>query len=116
MKLNKHYAYPLTFAVLTLATSWSLGLAAPTPAPADFWVRDKLGRITHACTATEPLVICLRGRTVVMQVQSDLTNGFPYAARCFNPLSDVEKKKGLSADGRESSPKAVITNLKGVRL
>ena len=76
MKLNRYCAYPLTSVLLTIATSWSLGLAAPAPAPADFWVRDKPGRITHACTGTEPLVICLQGRKVVMQVQSDRTNGF----------------------------------------
>ena len=63
MKLRKHSAYPLTSVLLTIATSWSLGLAAPAPAPADFWVRDKPGRITHACTGTEPLVICLQGES-----------------------------------------------------
>jgi len=57
MKLRKHSAYPLTSALLIMATSWSLGLAAPAQAPADFWVRDKPGRITHACTGTEPLVV-----------------------------------------------------------
>jgi hypothetical protein len=29
-------------------------LAAPVPAPADFWVRDQPDRITQACTGTEP--------------------------------------------------------------
>jgi hypothetical protein len=35
LKLNKYCAYPLTSALLTMATAWSLGLAAPVPAPAD---------------------------------------------------------------------------------
>ena len=104
LKLNKYCAYPLTSALLTMATAWSLGLAAPVPAPADFWVRDQPGRIAHACTGTEPLVMCLQGRKVVMQVQSDRTNGFSYTARFFNVLRDVEKKKVLFVAGRELSP------------
>lgn len=104
MKLNKYFAYPLTSALLTMAAAWSLGLAAPVPAPADFWVRDQPGRITHACTGTEPLVMCLQGRKVVMQVQSDRTNGFSYTARFFNVPRDVEKKKVLFVAGRESRP------------
>ena len=110
MKLRKHSAYPLTSALLTLATSWSLGLAAPAPAPADFWVRDKPGRITHTGTGTEPLVICLQGRKVVMQVQSDRTNGFSYTARFFNLRKEVEKKKALFVAGREASPEVRVND------
>ncbi|MHC1767056.1 MAG: hypothetical protein AB9869_22600 [Verrucomicrobiia bacterium] len=110
VKLNRYCAFPLTSALLTLATSWSLGLAAPAPAPADFWVRDKPGRITNACTGTEPLVICLQGRKVVMQVQSDRTNGFSYTARFFNLLKEVEKKKALFVAGREASPEVLVND------
>ena len=110
MKPNKRRAYPLTFALLAMATSWSLGLTAPAPVPTDFWVRDKRGRITHACTGTEPLVMCLQGRKVVMQVQSDRTNGFSYTARFFNLLTDVEQKKVLFEGGRESSPEVRVND------
>ena len=110
MKPNKSCAYPTISALLTMATVWSLGLAAPVPAPADFWVRDQPGRITHACTGTEPLVICLQGRKVVMQVQSDRTNGFSYTARFFNVLRDVEKEKVLFVAGRESSPEVRVND------
>jgi hypothetical protein len=110
MKLNKYCAYPLTAALLTMATAWSLGLAAPVPAPDDFWVRDQPGRITHACTGTEPLVMCLQGRKVVMQARSDRTNGFSYTARFFNVSSDVEKKKVLFVAGRELSPDVRIND------
>jgi len=110
MKLRKHSAYPLTSALLILATSWSFGLAAPTPAPADFWIRDKPGRITHACTGTEPLVICLQGRKVVMQVRSSRTNGFSYTARFFNLQKEVEMKKALFVAGRESSPEVRVND------
>lgn len=104
MTRTKSCAYPLTSALLTMATAWSLGLAAPVPARADFWVRDQPGRITHACTAAEPLVICLQGRKVVMQARSDPAHGFSYTARFFNVARDVEKQKILFVAGRELSP------------
>ncbi|MBE7499566.1 MAG: hypothetical protein HS113_04510 [Verrucomicrobiales bacterium] len=110
VKLNRHCTHPLTAVLLTVATSWSLGLAAPVPDRTDFWVRDEPGRITHACTGTEPLVICLQGRKVVMQVQSDRTNGFSYTARFFNLLKEVEKKKALFVAGRESSPEVRVND------
>ena len=108
MKLNKYCAYPLTFVLLTMATSWSLALAAP--APTDFWVRDEPDRITHAGTGTEPLVMCLQGRKVVMQVRSDHTNGFSYTARFFNLLKGVETKKAMFVGGGESSPEVRIND------
>ncbi|MCX6928207.1 MAG: hypothetical protein NT154_34105, partial [Verrucomicrobia bacterium] len=104
IKLNRYCAYPLTSTLLTMAIAWAPGLAAAAPEPVDFWVRDQPGRIAHACAGTEPLVMCLQGRKVVMQVQSDHTNGFSYTARFFHLLKDVEKKKALFAGGRESSP------------
>ena len=104
MKLNKCTAHGLSSALLLLASSWSPGLAAPAPAPADFWVRDEPGRITHTGTGTEPLVMCLQGRKVVMQVQSDHTNGCSYTARFFNLLKEVEKKRVVFVGGRETRP------------
>ena len=104
VKPHKCCVCPLTSALLATATVWSLGLAAAVPARADFWVRDQPGRITHACTGTEPLVMCLQGRKVVMQVQSDRTNGFSYTARFFNVLREVEKEKILFVAGRELNP------------
>ena len=85
-------------------------LAAPVPAPADFWVRDQPGRITHACGGKEPLVLCMQGRKVVMQVQSDRTNGFSYTARFFNLQKEVEKKQALFVAGRESTPEVRVND------
>lgn len=76
----------------------------------NFWATDQPGRITHDCTGTEPLVMCLQGRKVVMQVQSDQTNGFSYTARFFNPLKEVEKKKALFVAGHESSPEVRVND------
>jgi len=54
--------------------------------------------------------MCLQGRKVVMQVQSDRTTGFSYTARFFNLLSDVEKKKVLFEGGRELSPEVRVND------
>ena len=97
-------------ALLILATSWSLGLAAPVPAPTDFWVRDQPGRITHACGGKEPMVLCMQGRKVVMQVQCDRTNGFSYTARFFNLQKEVEKKQVLFVAGREATPEVRVND------
>ena len=85
-------------------------LAAPVPAPTDFWVRDQPGRITHACGGKEPLVLCMQGRKVVMQFQSDCTNGFSYTARFFNLQKEVEKKQALFVAGREATPEVRIND------
>jgi len=83
-------------------------LAAQVTAPADFWIRDQPERIAHACGGKEPLVLCMQGRKVVMQVQSDRTNGFSYTARFFNLQKEVEKKQALFVAGRESTPEVRI--------
>jgi len=110
MKPNRYCACTLTSALLIMAVSWSLGNAAPAPTPTGFWVWDKQGRITHTCTGTEPLVMCMQGRKVVMQVRSDATNGFSYTARFFNVLKEVEKKKALFVAGRESRPEVRLND------
>jgi hypothetical protein len=85
-------------------------LPAPVPAPADFWVRDQPGRITHACGGKEPLVLCMQGRKVVMQVQSDRSIGVSFTARFFNLLIEVEKKLALFVAGRESTPEVCVND------
>jgi hypothetical protein len=107
MQLHPHGTWSLTAALLAVAASGS-GLAAPVPATADFWGRDKPGRITHDGTGTEPLVICMQGRKVVMQAQSDRTRGFSYTARFFNLQKEVEKKKVLFVPSDAPSPEVRV--------
>ena len=85
-------------------------LAAEQAKSPDFWVRDQPGRISHACGGKEPLVLCMQGRKVVMQVQSDCTNGFSYTARFFNLQKEVEKKQALFVAGRESTPEVRVND------
>ena len=110
MKLNRYCACPLISALVIIVIALAPGLAAAAPVPGDFWVRDQPCRITHTCTGTEPLVMCLQGRKVVMQVRSDATNGFSYTARFFNVLGEVEKKKALFVAGGESSPEVRVND------
>lgn len=110
MKPNTHCTHTLTSTLLIAAIAWSVGQAAPAPSPTDFWVWDKQGRITHTCTGKEPVVMCMQGRKVVMQVRSDVTNGFSYTARFFNVLKDVEKKKALFVAGQESQPEVRLND------
>jgi hypothetical protein len=99
--------------ITLLLTAFSVAAddpAVPVPIPADFWVRDQPGRITHACGGKEPLVLCMQGRKVVMQTQSDRANGFSYTARFFNLQKEVEKKQALFVAGRESTPEVRIND------
>jgi hypothetical protein len=84
-----------------------LATAAPVSEP--FWVWDREGRITHHCAGSEPMVMCLQGRKVVMQAQADITNGFAYTARFYHVPPDVQrKKKILFEGGRQSNPEVLI--------
>jgi len=85
-------------------------LAASVPVSADFWVRDRPGRISHACGGKEPLVLCMQGRKVVMQGQCDSTNGLSYTARFFNLQKEVEKKQVLFVAGREATPEIRVND------
>jgi hypothetical protein len=67
MKSN-YFAFIVAIAV----SVWNC-LGATAPSATDFWVRDDAGRITHTCGGKEPLVMCMQGRKVVMQVESDST-------------------------------------------
>jgi hypothetical protein len=108
MKLKRYGIWTLTSALLIVATLRSPGQTTPASAPADFWVWDKQGRITHTCTNAEPMVMCMQGRKVVMQVRSDITNGFSYTVRFFNVLKELEKKRVVFVTGRESQPEILI--------
>jgi len=91
-----------------------LAMAAGVPSSLiaeDFWVRDDAGRITHTCAGKEPLVMCLQGRKVVMQVQADSSTGFSYTARFYNVQTDLLKKKQvLFQAGRESNPEVRVND------
>lgn len=77
----------LFIAMVTVATVSCL----PVFASPDFWSQDDKGRISHDCTEAQPLVICLQGRKVVMQVTAGGATGLCYTARFYN----VQQKQDL---------------------
>jgi len=80
-------------------------------AEADFWVLNEGGKITHNCRNKEPVVVCMQGRKVVMQVQSDSITGLCYKARFYNVQQDLLKKKKVIFDaGPETNPDIKINN------
>ena len=72
----------------------------------DFWTADAQGRgVVHAGNAGEPVVLCMQGRKVVMQVQVDRVAGFSYKARFFHVDPDLTKKGRVMAEaGADSNP------------
>ena len=86
--MKKQVFMLLTAAALCVAPC----LAATEPNAPDFWVPEAAGRITHTGSGKEPLVMCMQGRKVVMQVLLDRATGFSYQARFFNLQDDPEAK------------------------
>ena len=95
-----------------MATAMVPCLAAPQAAATAFWVADAAGRISHDCSAKEPLVMCLQGRRVVMQVLVDPLKGFSYQACFYHVRSEVnnKQKKLLLQTGRESEPELRVND------
>jgi hypothetical protein len=98
------------FIVASAVSVWGC-LGAPATATTDFWVKDDVGHITHTFSGKEPLVMCMQGRKVVMQVQSDSTKGLSYTARFYHLQGDVLKRKTILFEaGRESNPQVKVNN------
>ena len=80
--------------------------AAAGPPAAGYWTADaERGGIVHAGNGGEPVVLCMQGRKVVMQVQVDRAAGFSCKARFFNVDPDLTKKGRVMAEvGADSNP------------
>ena len=87
-------------------------LTGPThPANADdFWARGKDGGITHSFAAPgPPVVLCMQGRKVVMQVEVDSAKGCSHQTRFFNvPAGRVDKGKAIFAAGADLTPEILV--------
>lgn len=74
-----------------------------------FWTLDKKGEITHPFIGDDPVVMCMQGQKVVMQVLADGTKGFSYQARFFNVFVDPDQKRKVQfAGGPETLPEVEI--------
>ncbi len=83
-------------ALLLGASIATLGWPGVTTA-GDFWAREPDGRIIHHLqNSTNPVVLCMQGRKVVMQVRVDATGGFVHKTRFFNvPAGRTDKAKAI---------------------
>ena len=79
---------------------------ANEPSPPTFWTWDAArGGIVDAGNDGKPVVLCMQGRKVVMQVQVDRAKGLSYKARFFNIDPDLTNKGRVMAEvGAESNP------------
>ncbi len=84
-----------------------LVISVPPCLAADFWTPDDAGRITHAWTADESLVMCMQGRAVVMQVHLSTGKGLSYTVRFFNVKKD-DFKRIMYRVGRNVKPKVQV--------
>jgi hypothetical protein len=85
------------------------GLTCPTLA-GEFWEREKDGSITHHFSNEgPPVVMCMQGRKVVMQVEVDPAKGFSHKTRFFNvPAGRVDKGKAIFDGGSDLIPGILI--------
>jgi hypothetical protein len=76
----------------------------------DFWQRENDGSITHHFKSDgPPVVLCMQGRKVVMQVEMDRAKGFSHKTRFFNvPEGRVDKGKAIFEGGSDLIPEILI--------
>lgn len=74
----------------------------------DFWNWSQSGKITHELAKEEaPVVLCMQGRQVVMEVHADQAKGMEYQARFFGVKDPVPKSKLMFHGGSASLPTVI---------
>ena len=96
--------------VLAMAAAAAPCISAAEPPAADFWIADAAGRVTHDCRGKDPLVLCMQGRKVVMQVLVDPVKGFSYKACFYNLQKGPGTSKILFEGDREAIPKLRVNS------
>ncbi len=100
---------------LTIMAATLISSIAGEP-PVDFWTWDAArGSMVHVGTEEEPIVLCMQGRKVVMQVQVDRAAGLSYKARFFNLDPDLTNNGRVMAEVGEKSNPAVQVNGRPIR-
>lgn len=92
--------------LMFLAAAGLVSAFGGEPPPPDYWTLDAVGGgIVHTGSDGEPVVLCMQGRKVVMQVRVDRATGFSYQARFFNVDPDLTKQGRVTAEvGADSNP------------
>ncbi|MEI6176459.1 MAG: hypothetical protein WCS43_06175 [Verrucomicrobiota bacterium] len=93
--------------MLGLATALigAFGLSLPASGE-DFWMREDNGTITHHFKEGQtPIVLCMQGRKVVMEVHLDPAKGLLPKTRFFNvPKDRVDKGQAVFDEKRDLMP------------
>jgi len=95
----------------TMALALFAVISLPLPAAAeDFWMRSDDEKVTHHFKHGEtPIVLCMQGRKVVMQVQVDSSKGVLPKTRFFNvPADRVDKGRAIFEESRDLIPEILI--------
>jgi len=76
----------------------------------DFWVREEDGKISHRFKgASAPMVLCMLGRKVVMEVRADEAGGLIHKTRFFNvPEGRMDKSQAIFDEGSDLLPEILI--------
>jgi hypothetical protein len=95
----------------TLSNILSALVLLSCPALADdFWMRGENGAITHHFkNDSPPVVLCMQGRKVVMEVRADHVGGLSHKTRFFNvPQGRVDKGRAIFEAGGDLLPEILI--------
>jgi len=93
-----------------------LSACASEPPMKNYWTLDTpRDGIVHAGSYGEPVVLCMQGRKVVMQVQVDRTAGLSYKARFFHVDPDLTKKGWVMTEVKAGSHPALQVNGRPLR-
>lgn len=92
--------------IITATLLTAVSTYAAQPSPTDYWqANETRDSIVHVVSTNEPMVLCMQGRKVVMQVQVDQKTNLSYKARFFHVDPDLTKKgKVIATVGNDSNP------------
>jgi hypothetical protein len=106
---------PGGFPTLAIALIVAINLIGSSCVPAadDFWMRGHDGKITHHFAgAGLPMVLCMQGRKVVMEVHAEGDNGVFHKTRFFNvPEGRVDKRQAVFEAGEDMLPEMLIDGM-----
>lgn len=96
-------------AITLMAAVTAIGLPCAAAA-GDFWIRESDGSISHDLKSdAAPVVLCMQGRKVVMQVEVNNARGVIPKTRFFNvPEGRVDNGRAIFEENRDLIPEILI--------
>lgn len=106
----------MTMQCLMFTAATLLSAFASAPPPKNYWMLDTVrDGIVHTVSDGEPVVLCMQGRKVVMQVRVDSATGLSYKARFFHVDPDLTEKGWVMAEVRADSNPTLLVNGRSLR-